>query len=831
MASALAPFHCHLLVLVLTLLVPAIAQVYTSISVGSALFATDDNSTWTSPSGDFSFGFRRFPGQQDQFLLAIWFAKIPDGTIVWSANRDYPAERESKVELNTAGQLVLKAPGGWELWRSSSNENPRVSNGAMLDTGNFVITGTNSSILWNSFDEPTNTMLPTQVLGLGSNLFSSVSEENNGVGKFQLRFNNPQQSNSSYVLILNQIDVYTQNPYGAYYAKQDVSELILDKSGYLQVKNSLGGISNLSSKGEVLRTDSDSYYRATLDFDGVFRLYTHPKNFTGNQTWSATWYVPENICLDIYDTFGSGPCGYNSICSLVAHGMPECQCAPGFSLLDVNNKYSGCKQDDVSYMNECNEMGTVISEDQFEFLEMEYADWPLADYELLQPTTEFECKNSCLRDCYCAVTIFQDPKFNNGTGRCWKKKLPLSNGRFNSSAIDRKALFKKFKLNSSSQNPTNPNPGQGRQNQEILILAVLLGTSVFFNFFSVAAISLVVFCLWQGKLPNFYRTLHTKDLEMNLRSFTYKDLEEATSGFKEELGRGSFGTVYKGVIVSSYSNYVAVKKLDKMIKEGEREFKTEVTVIGQTHHKNLVRLLGYCDEGEHRILVYEFMYNGSLSSFLFGVIRPSWQQRMQIALGIARGLRYLHEECSMQIIHCDIKPQNILLDDFFTAKISDFGLAKLLMNQQTRTLTSIRGTKGYVAPEWFRNTPVTVKVDVYSFGVMLLEIISCRRCVEVEMERAAILTEWAYECYSRGKVERLVEDDEEAISDMNWVKKLVMVAIWCVQDVPLLRPSMREVTHMLDGILEISAPPCPFLYCSTSKAEKSSMGFSNNSRI
>ncbi|KAM4082617.1 hypothetical protein ACJW30_11G188800 [Castanea mollissima] len=769
MASTIALFHYHLLVFVITLLVPAIAQVNTNISVGSALFATDDNSTWTSPSGDFSFGFRRFPGQQDQFLLAIWFAKIPDETIVWSANGDYPAERESKVELNTAGQLELKAPGGWELWRSSSNENPQVSNGAMLDTGNFVITSTNSSILWNSFDEPTNTMLPTQVLGFGNSLFSSMSEENYGVGKFQLRFNVPQQiiSNSSYILILNQIDVYTQNPYGAYYAKQDVSELILDKSGYLQVKNSLGAISNLSSKGEVLRTESDSYYRATLDFDGVFRLYTHPKNFTGDQTWSATWYAPENICLDILDTFGSGPCGYNSICSLRAYGKPECQCTPGFSLLDVNNKYSGCKQDDVSYMHECSEMGTVISEDQFEILEMENADWPLTAYELLQPTTEFECKKSCLHDCYCAVAIFQDPKYNNGTGRCWKKRLPLSNGRYNRNAVDRKALFKILKLNSSSQNPTNPDPGHRKQDQAILILAVLL------------------------------------------------DLEEATSGFKEELGRGSFGTVYKGVLVSSHSKYVAVKKLDKMINEGEREFKTEVTVIGQTHHRNLVRLLGYCDEGEHRILVYEFMYNGSLSSFLFGVIRPSWQQRMQIALGIARGLMYLHEECSMQIIHCDIKPQNILLDDFFTAKISDFGLAKLLMNQQTRTLTGIRGTKGYVAPEWFRNTPVSVKVDVYSFGVMLLEIVCCRRCVEVEMERAAILIDWAYECYSREKVERLVENDEEAISDMKWVKKLVMVAIWCVQDVPLLRPSMREVTHMLEGILEISAPPCPFLYSST----------------
>ena len=168
MASAIALFHNHLLFLVITLLVPAIAQVNTNVSVGSALFATDDNSTWTSPSGDFSFGFRRLPGQQDQFLLAIWFAKIPDETIVWSANGRYPAERESKVELNTAGQLEIKTPGGLQLWRSNNSEYPQVSNGAMLDTWNFVITSKNSSIIWNSFDEPTNTTIPTQVLGFGS---------------------------------------------------------------------------------------------------------------------------------------------------------------------------------------------------------------------------------------------------------------------------------------------------------------------------------------------------------------------------------------------------------------------------------------------------------------------------------------------------------------------------------------------------------------------------------------------------------------------------------------------------------------------------------------
>ncbi|KAM3734218.1 hypothetical protein ACB098_11G197600 [Castanea mollissima] len=166
-----------------------------------------------------------------------------------------------------------------------------------------------------------------------------------------------------------------------------------------------------------------------------------------------------------------------------------------------------------------------------------------------------------------------------------------------------------------------------------------------------------------------------------------------------------------------------------------------------------------------------------------------WQQKMQIASRVARGLMYLHEECNTQIIHWDIKP--------------------------IRTLTSIRGTKGYIALEWFRNTPVTIKVDVYSFQVMLLKITCCKRCAEIEMERATILTEWACECYYQGKVERLVENDEEALSDLKWVKKLVMMAILCIQDVPSSRASMREVIHMLEGIHVISTPPCPFLYNST----------------
>lgn len=265
------------------------------------------------------------------------------------------------------------------------------------------------------------------------------------------------------------------------------------------------------------------------------------------------------------------------------------------------------------------------------------------------------------------------------------------------------------------------------------------------------------------------------------------------------------------------NDIVAVKKLDRAFHDSEKEFKAEVSVIGHTHHKNLVRLIGFCEEGEQRMLVYEFMSNGTLAGLIFSDMKPSWSQRIQIALGVGRGLLYLHEECSTQIIHCDIKPQNILLDEFYNARISDFGLAKLLLMNQTQTNTAIRGTKGYVAPEWFRNMPINVKVDVYSFGVLLLELICCRRNVDIEMgdEEKAILVYWAYDCFKEGLLEHLVDNDKEAMDDLKNLERFLMVAIWCIQEDPSLRPTMKKVTLMLEGIVQVSNPPCPFLLNST----------------
>uniref|UniRef100_A0A453NZ67 non-specific serine/threonine protein kinase n=1 Tax=Aegilops tauschii subsp. strangulata TaxID=200361 RepID=A0A453NZ67_AEGTS len=302
-----------------------------------------------------------------------------------------------------------------------------------------------------------------------------------------------------------------------------------------------------------------------------------------------------------------------------------------------------------------------------------------------------------------------------------------------------------------------------------------------------------------------------------LRAFTYKEIEKVTDGFREELGSGASGIVYKGQLEDEFGTGIAVKKIDKMLQESEKEFAIEVQTIGRTFHRNLVRLLGFCAEGKERLLVYELMTNGSLNGFLFCGTSPTWNLRVQVALGVARGLLYLHEECNTQIIHCDIKPQNILLDENLVAKISDFGLAKLLRTNQTQTNTGIRGTRGYVAPEWFKNIGITSKVDIYSFGVILLEIVCCRRNVELETadEEQAILTYWANDCYRSGRLDLLIKGDEEAIFNIKKVERFVAVALWCLQEEPTMRPTMLKVTQMLDGSVTIPTPPDPSSFISS----------------
>ncbi|XP_050284584.1 G-type lectin S-receptor-like serine/threonine-protein kinase RLK1 isoform X3 [Quercus robur] len=797
----------HLLVLLLILLpISSIAQNNGSVTVGNSLTATDNTTSWLSPSGEFAFGFRPL-NQTDLFLLSIWFDKIPDKTVVWYARVDNPVPRGSNVKLDADNGLVLTGPQGDELWTANTIVGT-VAYGVMSNTGNFVLQDSSFNNLWESFKNPTDTLLPSQIVerSAGVVLYSRQSETNFSKGRFLLKLQDDGD------LVLNTINLPTDNANDPYYNSETVAsvndsgtagkQLVFNNSGYIYILRE----NNQTFRLSQVKPDStaDFYFRATINFDGVFTQYSYPKTSNANGSWTSLWSIPENICRATVSNSGSGTCGYNSICTLKSDRRPKCDCPMGYSLLDPNDQYGSCQP---VFIQGCQEDKQDPGKNLYYFEVLINTDWPNADYAFLKPYTENQCKQSCMEDCMCAVAIFRLGD------SCWKKKLPLSNGRVDSS-INGGKVFIKIR-NGSSIPPLGPhfpnNPESRKKNQDNLILvgSVLLGGSLFVNIILIVAICVSVFFIYHKKLRRPMSNVNSS--ETNMRFFTYQELVEATGGFKEELGKGAFGVVYKEAIEMGSSVPVAVKKLYSLVQDNEREFKTEVNVIGQTNHKNLVRLVGFCDEGLQRLLVYEFLSNGSLASFLFGDLKPSWKQRINIAVGIARGLLYLHDECSTQIIHCDIKPQNILLDNYYNARIADFGLAKLLMMDQSQTRTAIRGTKGYVAPEWFRNMPITAKVDVYSFGVMLLEIICCRRSVNVETieEEKAILTDWAYDCYREGVLDPLVEHDVEVLNDREKLEKYVMVAIWCIQEDPSLRPTMRRVTQMLEGVVEVLVPPCP----------------------
>lgn len=299
--------------------------------------------------------------------------------------------------------------------------------------------------------------------------------------------------------------------------------------------------------------------------------------------------------------------------------------------------------------------------------------------------------------------------------------------------------------------------------------------------------------------------------------YSYLDIKRMTKNFKDKLGQGGFGTVFRGQLRSG--RHVAVKMLGKSKGNGQ-EFINEVATIGRIHHVNVVQLIGFCSNGSKRALIYEFMPNGSLEKYTFSQEKEerlslSWDKMYEIALGVARGIEYLHRGCDIQILHFDIKPHNILLDENFVPKISDFGLAKFYpINDNTITLTAARGTIGYIAPELFYKSigGVSYKADVYSFGMLLMEMAGRRKNLNAFADHSSQIyfPSWIYDRFNQGEDMEIGDATE---NEKRIAKKLVIVALWCIQLKPIDRPSMSKVVEMLEGNAEfLELPPKPFAY-------------------
>ncbi|KAL4346056.1 hypothetical protein HN51_064205 [Arachis hypogaea] len=288
----------------------------------------------------------------------------------------------------------------------------------------------------------------------------------------------------------------------------------------------------------------------------------------------------------------------------------------------------------------------------------------------------------------------------------------------------------------------------------------------------------------------------------NLKTFTFRELQQATDSFssKNILGAGGFGNVYRGKLGDG--SMVAVKRLkDVTGSSGESQFRTELEMISLAVHRNLLRLIGYCATPNEKLLVYPYMSNGSVASRLRGKPSLDWNTRKRIAIGAARGLLYLHEQCDPKIIHRDVKAANVLLDDYCEAVVGDFGLAKLLDHSESHVTTAVRGTVGHIAPEYLSTGQSSEKTDVFGFGILLLELITGMTALEFgkTVNQKGAMLEWVRKIQQEKKVSVLVDKELGSNYDMIEVGEMLQVALLCTQYLPAHRPKMSEVVRMLEG--------------------------------
>ncbi|CAL4903940.1 unnamed protein product [Urochloa decumbens] len=722
---------------------------------GSSLSVKQASDVITSKGGSFSFGF--YNHSSTTFTLSIWFTNAADRAIAWTANRDRPVHGSgSKVVLNRDGSMVLKDYDGTVVWKINKRS-AVVDRVELMDSGNLVLVDQGGNILWQSFDHPTNTLLPSQPLTGTEKLVSTDLSHHSSY--YTLRFD------ERYILSLSYdgpdiSNLYWPNPDQNSWTNYRIlynckRRGILDKLGKFEASDNT---SFFASDGglEIKR-------RLTLDYDGNLRLYSLNES---DGSWYVSWMAFSQLC-DIH-----GLCGWNGLC--VYTPAPACTCPHGYAVRDPDNWSKGCKP---LFNITCGYIGQRMG-----FVHIPWTDFWRSDMNYI-PSASFDaCKKLCLEDCSCVAFEY----------KAYSSELALGHV-----------------CNASRTHTFN----------YAAHAIVEKGRTWYYYYWFLAAFLLVELCFiavgWRfmtRKQPARSAIWVTEDEEGlhavadHFCSFRHKELQKATNNFKDELGRGRHGSVYKGILQDN--RVVAVKKLKDM-KGGQGEFETEVSVIGRIYHMNLVSVMGVCSEGNHRLLVYEFVENGSLAMFLFGGkgLLLQWHQRYKIAVGVAKGLAYLHHECMDWITHCDVKPENILLDEEFEPKISDFGFAKLLQRDESDSnISKVRGTRGYMAPEWVSSAPVTKKVDVYSFGVVLLELVMGLRVSELPTDGSGDAESALRQLLSTigqnmktgdgAWIDDLV--DPRLNSDFTRSEVLLMleVAALCLEQERNRRPSMSDVVQM-----------------------------------
>ncbi|KAF8118264.1 hypothetical protein N665_0005s0032 [Sinapis alba] len=755
-------------------------HISSAVDTISANFTLSGDQTLVSSGGTFEMGFFA-PGTSSNFYIGLWYHQLSQQTVVWVANRDKPvSDKNTSLLTISNGNLVL-LEGETPVWSTGLSSSSALK-AVLLDDGNLVLRDQSGSVLWQSFEHPCDTWLPGAKIRFdkrtkkSQRLTSWKNVEDPSPGLFSLELD----ESTAYKILWNGSTQYWTS--GAWNPQSRIFELVPEMR-----LNYIYNFSFFSNATESYFTytvyNHANVSRLTLDLSGQIKQLSWLDNI---KLWNLFWSQPRQQCK-VY-----AYCGSFGICN--DKSQPFCQCPHGFRPKsqkdwDLQDYSAGCVR---KTKLQC-PRGDVN-----QFLPLPNVKLPDKS-EVLERKNLTICRSACLRNCSCEAYAHVE-----SSNRCltWSKDV-LNLQQLEQGNSEGNTFYLRL---SASDMPSGSS--SGRKRNKAMILGAVLG--------SLGVIALVLLVV---NLTLRYRRRQGMIREKSdgtLAVFNYRELQNATKNFSEKLGGGGFGSVFKGGLQDSSD--IAVKRLEG-ISQGEKQFRTEVVTIGTIQHMNLVRLRGFCSEGNKKLLVYDYMPNGSLDSHLFTnqsaeekTVVLGWKMRYQIALGTARGLAYLHDECRDCIIHCDIKPENILLDSEFGPKVADFGLAKLVGRDFSRVLTTMRGTRGYLAPEWISGVAITAKADVYSYGMMLFELVSGRRNTEQsENERVRFFPSLAATVLTKdGDIWSLLDTRLEGEPvDVEELKRACKVACWCIQDVESHRPAMSQVVQILEGVLEVNTPPFP----------------------
>ncbi|GJX87997.1 G-type lectin S-receptor-like serine/threonine-protein kinase [Tanacetum coccineum] len=753
-----------------------------------------EGETLVSPNQRFELGFF-CPSNpcKDVKFVGIWYKNISPLTIVWVANRRRPIQRPSSgvhILVNDSGVLSIQDSSKRIIWRillkgyaPTTSRKPFMQ---LLNSGNFVVQDCDNSscgeYIWESFNHPGDTLLPGMDLSLdyGSRqryraITSWRKKDDPSDGDFKFGFDTSVQSPQLVLKKENGVRLSRWGPWDG------------------QKFSGMNSLMDNPILSPTLRFDNDeaSLKFAALNDSFLIRLVLSPLGSLQFFWWKSKnegWLTILTLNKDNCDRIGS--CGSYGICY---SDDPSCRCLEqGFMAISSIDWCgfdcsSGCKR--KHDLNCSNGDG---------FLKYEHMKLP-DNSTVWGALNTRECENKCAKSCNCMAYTNLNMYGNGSICVVWFDDL-IDLRVIHRGGNDLYIRMSHIEIDSIVHK---------KSKKLILVIAiVLLSTTscvlllgVIFRFLCIIKRSKT-----RAQVPEHspLTEFGSQEEDSDCRFFELDEISSATNNFSasNEIGEGGFGRVYKGELARGEE--VAVKRLAESSWQGIREFKNEVTLIAKLQHRNLVKLLGYCVEGNERILVYEYLPNHSLDHIIFDQVKKrliKWDDRFKITKGVAKGLMYLHDDSRLRIIHRDLKASNILLDKEMNPKISDFGLARILASEKEETTNRVIGTHGYMSPEYIMNGSFSTKSDVYSYGVLALEIISGKKNWGFHHpDHNLNLLGHAWKLWTAGRPLELMDPVlNESTYQEDEVVKCIHVGLLCVQKQPEDRPSMSEVVNMLQS--------------------------------